>query len=493
MTKWNWTGKKKLMRLSALVLLCMAAGTTLSACSKQGQKQVLAEKTQENPQSGGSLDALSGDDSQTGDSEKGNPEPGDITGGTAQRSETGKDTGADKGTGAGKQTGGDGQMGENGQMGQTLTELVEAPKRYEAQVEGKQIQLTADADVVVPAGDAIPELTVKKDPWSAEDFTVFKQLTADAAGIHWAEDQPRDDGVIDVLSQDGKYQLSFVDGAGENSTPILWMKHLYLFDGAVGSYDSGDPSALTMSEEEKEKVKAQITEKAEQFLNLLAQGNFVQKDCKWKVVLERTGESDTVTLSPQYGLLLKYAKTYRGVPTTGKVQTLMGEAAPSGQYVEFFYTSEGTLLEVKAIGREVEESIGEEERFLLPFAAVTQIFEQYCKTYSAGDNSAVSGGDIAFDGGTSVLLPVENMEETGNSASKTLICVDTVTLEYRYEQEGSQQSATGRLVPVWSFYGRQETGGENISVLVPTGNAAPKESEGLLVSIDAEDGTIYGK
>lgn len=482
MTKWNWTGKKKLMRLSALVLLCMAAGMAVSACGKQGQKQVLAEKTQENTQLGEILDASSGDDPQTGNSEPGNPESGDITGKTAQSSEAGKAADGEK------------------QTGQTLTELVEAPKRYEAQVEGKQVRLMADADVVVPAGEGIPILSVKKSQWSQDDFAAFKRLTADTAGIQWAEEQPRDDGVVDVLSQDGKYQLSFVDGEQENSTPILWMKHLNLFDGGAGSYDSGNLSGLPMSEEEKEKAKTQITEKAEQFLKSLGQGDFVQKDCIWRAVMEQAGDSSAVTLSQQSGLLLKYVKAYQGVPMAGNVQTLMGEPAPSGPYVEFFYTGEGTLLEVKAIGREVEGDAGDDDRFLLPFAAVTQIFEQYCKAYlpegdsaASGGNAAAAGGDASCDDSTSVLISAENMEEAENSVPKTPIYVDTVVLEYRYEQDRSGQPATGRLVPVWSFYGRQGTEGENISVLIPTENAVSKETEGLLVSIHAEDGTIYSK
>lgn len=481
MTKWNWTGKKKLMRLSALVLLCMAAGMAVSACSKQGQKQVLAEKVQENPQMGDSLDASSGDDPQTGSSETGNPEPVDITGKTAQSSE------------AEKAADGERQTGRDGKTDQALTELVEAPKRYEAQVEGKQIQLTADADVVVPPGNAVPILTVIKAPWSQEDFAAFKRLTEDAAGIQWAEDQPRDDGVMDVLSQDGKYQLSFVEGAEENSTPILWMKHRYLFDGGGGSYDSGDLSGLPLSEEEKEKAKMKITEKAEQFLKSLGQGDFVQKDCIWRAVMEQAGDSNAVTLSQQYGLLLKYAKAYQGVPTTGNVQTLMGKHAPSGQYVEFFYTSEGTLLEVKAIGREVEEGVGDDDRFLLPFAAVTQIFEQYCKTYSAGDTSAAPGGDAVFDGSTSVLIPIENMEKAEKSVPKTPIYVDTVMLEYRYEQEEDRQSAADRLVSVWSFYGRQEADAAKDPTLIWSDSTGQMETESPLVSIDAEDGTIYGK
>ena len=46
----------------------------------------------------------------------------------------------------------------------------------------------------------------------------------------------------------------------------------------------------------------------------------------------------------------------------------------------FVYGGDGTLLELKDISR---ETVGELETgaFYLPFESISQIFEQYCRTY----------------------------------------------------------------------------------------------------------------
>ena len=73
--------------------------------------------------------------------------------------------------------------------------------------------------------------------------------------------------------------------------------------------------------------------------------------------------------------------------------------------------------------------------FLLPFSAVSQIFEQ-CMKSSVTD---------------------EDMTEMG---SHTYLAVTEVKLAYRREFKGQagSQDGGGRLVPVWAFYGITEKG-----------------------------------
>lgn len=140
--------------------------------------------------------------------------------------------------------------------------------------------------------------------------------------------------------------------------------------------------------------------------------------------------------------------------------------------MEFLYREDKTLLAVKDIGRESVTDTREYAGFLLPFLAVSQIFEQ-CMKSSVTD---------------------EDMTEMG---SHTYLAVTEVKLAYRREFKGQagSQDGGGRLVPVWAFYGITEkgyqdhVGGE--AAIFPI--AAGQGKETLLLTINAEDGTIYGK
>ena len=87
-----------------------------------------------------------------------------------------------------------------------------------------------------------------------------------------------------------------------------------------------------------------------------------------------------------------------------------------GQYVTFVYGGDGTLLELKDISR---ETVGELETgaFYLPFESISQIFEQYCRTYYSEITSSAQENDFA---------PVAGLD----------ILVDEVRLEYWMELDG---------------------------------------------------------
>lgn len=370
-----------------------------------------------------------------------------------------------------------GNQGESsgGTGSQPLSSLVEAPERYRAEVRGEHAALTADAEIIIPDAVSIPVFKAETVPYSEGDYTHFKRITEAAAGIRWGEDTIESRQVSN-LSEDGSYFLSFVDGTMEGTTPILWMHSRLFSAGSSADFNSADISGLTLTDEEKKQTENKITEKAQELLGQLNAGSFVLKSCRWRHLLE-TNAAKQRTASGQYGLQLKYVRLHQGIPVTGSVPSLLGTYVPSAQYVELLYHSDGTLLVVKDIDRQKIDSEGENGRFLLPFASVSEIFEQYCKTYYNDDNHTVPKAIVPNQTAiveNPVLIPYTDENHAAIKVTK-------VMLEYRFQRDpGAEEITKGKLIPVWNFYGSLELWGQN------------QTRDGLLVSIHAEDGTIYG-
>lgn len=154
-------------------------------------------------------------------------------------------------------------------------------------------------------------------------------------------------------------------------------------------------------------------------------------------------DTDGAVTFPAIQLL--YRKSMGAVPVMPPGSVYFGTTADSLQYVSFTYDPDGKLIHFKNIGREKLEEAEQAEDFFLPFAAIAQVFEQYIKT--------------CYDSGNAY--------------------VTRVALEYRpvWEKESGAASKTGRMIPVWNFYGSFEQ--EYQTALMP------------LVSIGAADGTIF--
>ena len=110
------------------------------------------------------------------------------------------------------------------------------------------------------------------------------------------------------------------------------------------------------------------------------------------------------------------------------------------------YKEDGTILEWKDINKEQIVKTSGQTDFLLPFEAVTQILEQQLRYEQAGKNQQVFV--------TKVLFGYQ-------------LCYDEWD-----EEKLDRGNGKGRLVPVWAFY---------------------EENGSLLLTINAEDGTIYTK
>ena len=228
-----------------------------------------------------------------------------------------------------------------------------------------------------------------------------------------------------------------------------------------------------------------------------------------------------------------------GIPEPSGGGAAWGMGPALSQYVEFVYAQDGELVELKDINRETVVKEREEEGFLLPFSAVTEIFEQYAKTYfeqskpgipdadevsqlqeadsgktkaKAGDETQIQAAD---SGKTKAKAGDETQIQAADSAAlewepestrpstllpvspepRTYILVSEVRLEYLLTYEVDQGNTTdrGRLEPVWSFYGDVVITDQNWDKLE---NGSPLQEyakkRNLLVSIKAADGQVVG-
>lgn len=445
--------KKNPVFLLSAAFLAAASCFPLSACSNQAKEPVVAERTtEENTES-----------MQT--SEHG-PEHANVretettlaeTAGNIESGSPGLDSSRTSNAASGRQT---------------LSSMVDAPKHYQAEVKGEHTTLTADAEVKLPESGIISVYNAETVPYSDEDYEHFKLLMESAAGIRWSADT-NENGHISTLSEDGNYALSFVDGTMEGTTPILWMHHRYLSAGSSANFDSSDISDFSLSDEEKRQKEKQITGQAQELLDKLNAGTFLLKSSQWRRLRTDDPTVSQEASESQYGLKLNYVRAHQGIPITDSRPALLGSSASSSQYVELLYSSDGTLLTVKDIDRQKISEDGDNGRFLLPFASVAQIFEQYCKTFY-NDNQHFALIPAAAETNP-VLIPYTDENHAA-------IKVSGVSLEYRFQHNPESDGyEKGKLIPVWNFYGSLELWGQSWN------------GEGLLVSINAEDGTIYGK
>ena len=152
------------------------------------------------------------------------------------------------------------------------------------------------------------------------------------------------------------------------------------------------------------------------------------------------------------------------------------------QYVEFLYKEDGTLLSVKNIGREELRVTSEYAEFLLPFSSVSQVFEQCMKTRPINPEA-----DLKSD--ISILT-----EGYPGAVPHDYLTITEVKLAYGLEY-GEADGGTGKLVPVWAFYGREERGFQDqngVELMIPRTSLNGGKSELLLV-VKAQNGSVYGK
>ncbi len=391
------------------------------------------------------------------------------------------------------QTGDTGSQETEG-AGITLAQQTEAPERYRTEVIGDYMELRAEAPVCVPGAASAPVRLVEAGAaYSEADFDRFKEAVQETEGAAWEENQfhqEADGGYESCTSRDGRYYVSFRDGSGEQAVPFLWLTQKTLSHGSRDGFDAWDTSGMIIGSGEKAALEETLEQKAERLLGLLGLEDFRLIRTRWKV-LSKFEDSRWQT-DGRYGLFLRYCRTSDGIPVPSNGGALLGEPSDRCQYVDFVYADDGELVELKDIGRErylEEENV---DGFLLPFSAVTQIFEQYCKTFY---ENAYQENPKSYD-------PLLDESQQSLLKADMRVCayltVTRAALEYRpvYEDKPDGSAETvGRLEPVWNFYGSAMIGYRNPdqSDSGITRAQLTAEEDTLIVSIRAGDGHVYGK
>ena len=465
--------------IAAALCLLAAVAVSTAGCAREPEEPVIAERTgaaAESENAAGS-EAVSGSENAAGSEAVTGSEAGNVTG-----------SGAAAGSGelvpdhSGNQD--EGSQPWSGRK--TLAQQTEAPERYQAQVSGEQVEISADAPVLVPVAQEAPGQAVTRAvPYAPEDFEAFKKAVGQAEGIAWGENQfnkEKGGGYTSCTSDDQKYYVSFRD---KGDVPFIWLNSRRISYGSGNGSDAGDLSGMKMDDSGRSRLEKELTGKAESLLKDLGLGDFRQMQVKWRALSESKGAGWTP--DGRYALVMRYCKTANGILEPVNQMAVFGEVPPDAQYVDIVYADDGQLIELKDINHVQYGETVETSDFLLPFSAVTEIFEQYVKSYYS----------IHIPG----YVPQQEdqlivSEKSRDSKTCAYVRLSGVKLEYRAaypDTEGENQS--GRLEPVWNFYGGITVGYRDAdgtdSGVTRAGLTA--EDDMLLVSINAADGRVYGR
>lgn len=370
--------------------------------------------------------------------------------------------------------------GEKEENSESILGLLELPERYQAQVETDRMSLSGDAEITVPENVSMKTAQVQARPYSEEELEALLEATA-VEGISWDETSRRQiDAAVDMDSEDGNYLLSFVDGVTGN-TPVVFVTD---YSRSVGTKLTTEEAETGLSQGEREILEEQLQEKAEKILKILSEDSFSMELPQWCRINDKNQENAGL------GLSFTFRRTWMGSPVMNAGQPLLGQPAASIQYVRISFAEDGSLLEIKDIGRENIEEDGSDAGFCLPFAAIAEVFEQYCRSYYQDENHFVAS-----------LFSRETKEvPTAGAYPVIALQVNRVCLEYRYQakrEEGSSFVLSGNLVPVWNFYGTGIVGwdsalGNEEDMMNIQAQPILDGEEMLFVSIGARDGMVYG-
>lgn len=398
--------------------------------------------------------------------------------------------------------------------GNFIQEYADAPARYEVKITEAGISLSADAPLMVPEISRLPHLNVAQFPYEDEERDAMLELLSEELDVaNWLpDDQNQDVSQHQAFrSEGGSYLFSFVSGKTENQrtenrTPIMWLIHQRYSDGTDGTWDASDLSDCSLSSGERASRQAELEQKAETLMKKMDVGTFSLQSVQWK----RIGENGKPT--DRCGLKLTYVRALEGIPVLIEGYGWAARTLQTSQYVNLLYLEDGTLLELKNIGREQVVSEDGYADSLLSFDAVAQIFEQYMRYYQTvfqPEDYAMwlAGGrwqenENRQESGTwsEPGMPAAGLEE--NWKTHLYIHVTGVSFGYQLECGNASSGSTvrsdpTRLVPVWAFYGTpilgyHDTGSSSSGRTVPEPYRVGTVG-GLLVTVNAEDGTVYGK
>ena len=192
------------------------------------------------------------------------------------------------------------------------------------------------------------------------------------------EEEPVIQEGMKVSFADG-YQLDFRPGEVKGFIPILWLRKIQ--DTSISSSDyaevkleepvslwrqAGQSTVMKTAQAQAERIIRQISDQTFQLSNV---------EIKVKRPEGQEIEHTEEDLAEDAYLWLTYVCQYNEIPVRDSGTVRMGDRARVPQYITFVYKGDGTLLEIKNIGRIKIVQEQTEQEFLLPFQAITEIFE----------------------------------------------------------------------------------------------------------------------
>lgn len=465
----------KRKNMSCLILLTAAACALATGCGTGGDKQVIGEKTESSAVE------------QSADGESGGVE--DETAGNHELS---------------------------------VPEQVQAPEHYKTEVKEKGMILSADAPVTVPDLKQAVIKSAKSVNYTKEEYEQVKKTLAKTLGVTWEEETvntlyyseseeetsisvengsagdgsaaagEQDNTVLksgDVYGEStntwGKdeegsdYQLTYRTGADVFPPPIslIWLTKRYN-DGRR----SEKPSVVYGNDDEAAVSRAgkagELEKKAEELLKELSIKGYKIYDTRWrKAFFTAGGESIS-----NFQYRITFTPSIDGVGVTCPSLDLPDNASLEGPYIDVIYNEDGTLTHLKLIGKEELEVSANDGTFLLPFEAIHELFEQYCKD-SYGRNSESGLQSYQKD----------EKASAGWTEPVTMVNVSKVKMEYAFIGRENRKKVTEQeLIPVWNFYGNVSRGHETSAEaeLIESVGGEMTRQDGIILSIRADDGRI---
>ncbi len=360
----------------------------------------------------------------------------------------------------------------------TIREQAEVPETYTLDIPREDITIRGSVNVEVPEGNEISQAEVQYAPYTEEELEKIKVVLKEEAGIsQWS--LKSQESPVTYVSPDQAYVLSLAKG-NTRDRPMVWLSCPDISDGGNTKGNEDDLSGFSMSEDDRIRFQKDMEERAEILMEKMGMKDFCLEDARWRPL--SVSRDYVWHPSGEYGIRLSYGRRMEDMLLVNSQRGYtVSEVLAPAQYVEFLYGEDGRLLSVKNIGREQIRVTSGHTKFLLSFASVCQVFEQYMKTLQI-DRDTKTGWWAGAD------FQEEGLPETDPHLCLT---VTDVKLAYRLEYEQWDPKTfeiggeKGKLVPVWAFYGRAERGDEDQS------RAEAKKV--LLLMINAEDGTIYGQ
>ena len=391
--------------------------------------------------------------------------------------------------------------------GVSVKEQVQAPERYQSEMSGDNVALSADAPVLVPEVEQAALKRARAANFTEEEFRQVEKVLAKELSVKWGE-MTKDEADSDVKAPGGiqavttsamgtdsagaAYNLSYrtFEGDSKSVLSLIWMKNVVndgrSYPGSAHIYEEGEEAGG-----QQPGTGAKLEEKAEKLIKEAGFTGYQLYEGRWR--------ESYYSLRGKQWAELEYWTTFtpvvEGIGCIKSTINLLGNDVKNGYmngpYIEVFYNADGTLNEFKVIGKnEVEEKAGKEE-FLLPFEAVQQLFEQYCKDYFAAQNGQTMA--LSPVEGNSSILEDSSGKSKGTTVPEAHVKVKKVKLEYAcVNSSDSQRTYEQDLIPVWNFYGSIENPSQpgQKDVQMTEYWTARKEPDGLILSIRADDGQI---